>query len=187
MIPAPYLVKIICIQKEGALPPQTGAHAADAGDIMLHNGPKKLSQNQGRQLFLVTFEGNMSKGQECSPFSSCCPASACSPRAVSSCMAGAASPHLPPSALPRMLTLAWMDAARYPCQPKQCVNVSLYVTSTMGVFLDAISAPGNMVQNQKAFESSLSKKEFFIIILIVQRLSGNMSIILHCLTSVSLE
>lgn len=68
-------------------------------------------------------------------------------------MAGAASPLLPPSALPRMLTLAWIDAARYPCQPKQCVNVSPYVTSTIAVFLDAISAPGNKVQNQEAFES----------------------------------
>lgn len=70
-------------------------------------------------------------------------------------MAGAVSPRLPPSALLRMLTLAWMDAARYPCQPKQCVNVSSYVTSTMGVFLDAISAPGNKVSNEKAFESWL--------------------------------
>lgn len=122
---------------------------------MLHNGPKKLSQNQGRQLFLVTFEGNMSKGQECSAFPRCSPASVCSLRAVSSCIVGVASACLPPSALPRMLTLAWMDVARYPCQPKQCVNASRYVTSTMGVFLDAISAAGKEVQNQKACESLL--------------------------------
>lgn len=151
MIFVPHLVKMFCRQKAGALPPQTGAHAADAVGIMLHNGLKKLSQNQGRQLFLVTFEGNRSKGQECSPFSSCRPASACSLRAVSSCMAGAASPRLSLSTLPRMLTLAWMDAAQYPCQPKQCVNVSSYVTSTMGVFLDAISAPGKRGAGSKGF------------------------------------
>lgn len=44
MIFVPHLVKIFCIQKQGALPPQTDAHAADAADVMLHNGPKKLSQ-----------------------------------------------------------------------------------------------------------------------------------------------
>lgn len=52
------------------------------------------------------------------------------------------APHLPPSTLPRMLNLDCMDAAQYPYQPKQCVNVSWYVTSTDGVFLDAISADG---------------------------------------------
>lgn len=178
MIFAPYLVKNNLHPKSRSLPAQTGAHAADAVDIMLHNGPKKRSQNQGQRLFLATFEGNRSKGQECSPFSTCSPASACSLRAVSSCMAGAASPR-PPSAHPRMLTLAWMDAAQYPCQPKQCVNVSPYVISTIGVFLDAISTPGNKVQNQKAFESlwglernpnisdEKQRRMFFLIIIII--------------------